>query len=88
MGEGSRWVLAGLYVDGRQVSSLSFTVSGPASVSASWAKEYKVVVDCGHVACLGRDSRLEQWVREGNKFSVDLSPYVDVGPRERWRLEG
>jgi hypothetical protein len=88
MDEGSRWVLAGLYVDGRQVSSVSFTVSGPASVSASWAKEYKVVVDCGQVACLGRDSRLEQWVREGDKFSVDLAPYVDVSPRERWRLEG
>jgi hypothetical protein len=35
-----------------------------------------------------RDSRLEQWVRKGDKFSVDLAPYVDVSPRERWRLEG
>jgi hypothetical protein len=52
MGEESRWVLAGLYVDNKQVSFVSFTVSGPASVSAFWAKEYKVVVDCGQVACL------------------------------------
>jgi len=74
MGEKSRWLLAFLYVDGRQASSLSFTVSGPASVSASWAKKRKVVMDCGQVACLGRDSRLEQWVREGDKFSVDLAP--------------
>jgi hypothetical protein len=87
-GEGSQWVLDALYVDGRQVPSVTFTVSGPASVSASWAKEHRVVVDCGQVACLGKNSSLKQWVREGSKFSVDLAPYVDAGTRERWRLEG
>jgi hypothetical protein len=45
MGEGSQLVLAALYLDDRQVSSASFTVSGPASVSASWAKRHKGVVD-------------------------------------------
>ncbi len=88
LGEGSRWALDALYVDGRRVSSVSFTVSGPASVQASWAREHRVVVDCGQVRCVGGDSRLEQWVREGDRFSVDLAPYVDVGARERWRLEG
>jgi len=85
---GSRWALDDLYVDDRQVSSVSFTVSGPASVRASWVKEYRVIVDCGGVACLGRDSSLERWVREGDRFLAELAPYVEAGSRERWRLDG
>jgi len=85
--EGTRWALEALYVDNKRASSISFTVSGPASVRASWVREYRVVVDCGAVACLGKDSRLEQWVREGGKFSVELRPFVNVNARERWRLD-
>ena len=87
-GEGTRWALDALYVDGRPVSSISFTVSGPASVRASWVKEHRVLVDCGGVACLGEGSRLERWVKEGDSFSVEFKPFVDINAQERWRLEG
>jgi hypothetical protein len=88
IGDGARWALQALYVNGQPVSSLSFVVTGPAVVSASWVKQFRVVVDCGHVACINGGSRLERWVNAGGNFSVALPQYVPINSTARWRLAG
>jgi len=47
-------------------------------VSASWAREHKVVVDCGQVAFLGRDSRLWQCVTHNVFIEMQRGFVADV----------
>ncbi|MFZ8841400.1 MAG: hypothetical protein ACO2PM_21255 [Pyrobaculum sp.] len=86
IGDGARWALQALYVNGQPVSSLSFVVTGPVVVNASWVKQFRVVVDCGQAACINGGSRLERWVNAGGNFSVALPQYVPIDSTARWRL--
>jgi hypothetical protein len=86
IGDGARWALQALYVNGQPVSSLSFVVMGPVVVNASWVKQFRVVVDCGQAACINGGSRLERWVNAGGNFSVALPQYVPIDSTARWRL--
>jgi predicted secreted protein len=86
IGDGARWALQALYVNGQPVSSLSFVVTGPVVVNASWVKQFRVVVDCGQAACINGGSRMERWVNAGGNFSVALPQYVPIDLTARWRL--
>ena len=85
----ARWALDGFLLNGAELGqTLSFTVTGPAVVSAIWHKEYKITVDCGAVPCFNGTSQRSWWVKEGWTFSVSLPSVVQTGQRERWVLNG
>jgi hypothetical protein len=86
IGDGTRWALQALYVNGQPVSSLSLVVTGPVVVNASWVKQFRMVVDCGLAACINGGSRMERWVNAGGNFSMALPQYVPIDSTARWRL--